>query len=191
MDDYITKLCKKYKILMSDDTLRLYRVLFQTVEFIEGTEIGFEIENHDILHSVEVRYGKDKENTVRIYFHIWKYMNEPGYRIGGAYGNLYFYLDGEYYVIHDLDVDELDSESIEFRTACFGKEKVNEASRRTEGKNYIIPDYLFFGCVQSDQEALYTRFMPDVDDDFLTIAIKQIKLQKENPQRARTIYVSD
>lgn len=191
MNEYVLKLCEKYNITMPEDSLRLFSDLFQTIEFVEGTDASIEIENEDILHSVIVRYGKNKDNMIRIYIHIWKYMSEPGYRLGGAYGDIFFSLNGEYYVIHDLDVDELDSESIEFRTACFGKNKIEEVMKKYKGRNYIVPDFFFFGSVESDQEALYTRFIPDIDDDFLTIATKQIELQKENPQRARTSYVSE
>ena len=81
MNEYVLKLCKKYNITMSNDSLKLFSDLFQTVEFVEGTDASIEIENQDYLHSVVVRYGKNKDNMIRIYIHIWKYVGEPGYRI--------------------------------------------------------------------------------------------------------------
>lgn len=189
MKEYFSELCRRYNICISEETLKLFTDLFADVEYIESTETSLKIDG-DYLISLCVKYGEDKDKTMRINFHLWKWIDdkEIKYRLGGAYGDFFFYYNEEYYVVYDLDVDELDDETSQFYIACYGKEKIAEAIKKNDLDNNILPDHLYFNCVEADFDALYTRFSPEYDRDCITIALKSIEAQKEDPTRAKNYY---
>lgn len=188
MNDYVSRLCEKYKIGMTEEALNLFRELFKNIEFIVESEVCTRVEYGDLVHSVDVKYGSNMENILKIYFHLYKFPDQKLYRIGSIYGDLFFFYNEELYVIDNVDVDELDEESIQFETKCYSKETLAPILSKATESGILIPDHLFFNDIKPDQEAIYTRYMADCDPDFISIALDQIKLQKEDPTRARTQY---
>ena len=198
MNDYFDKLCIKYRVSLFNANIKLYKLLFSGNEILEGTEEETFINDYPYSYQVKVKtkYGENKDKEMEICFHIIKeystmQSSNPKYQLGDVGGDLYFWYNNEYYVIHGVDYDELDEEdpnSIEFRISVYGEKKLREVLDRND-RAYkhipILPDAFFHYSIEPDYEAIYTRFSPGCQEDFITLAIRQIEKQKNCPVRAR------
>lgn len=192
MNDYFDKLCSKYNIDITREKLMLYKNLFADVDLVENSESYNYIKDGsgDISASITIKYGEKKDKLIDIYFHIYKSFFDGRYHLGDCRGDLYFWYNNEYYVIHDLDVDELDDESSEFRIATYSCEKVRQVqdyNKRAYRHVPVVP-YMFMTCgdIEPDFDTLYTRFAPGCQTDFVEVAANMITKAKCNCSRTRT-----
>lgn len=184
--DYLNELIKKYGVLLEGDTLKLYKEFLTDIEFIEGTEKSRSINKYnDFLNTINVKYGDNKESEVELGFHLTKYIGLDFYSIRGIIGDIFFFYNDEFYVIYDLDVDEIDDETLEFKIACFGKEKVDQVLKLEKGKDFVVPDDFYHAEIEPDYKNHFTRFSSKCDPDVITIAIGMINQRKEDYPRTR------
>ena len=185
MNEYFDELYQKYKINNTGESLILYKNLFADVELVKGSEQYDFVRNgfNDIISSITVKYGDSQDKELDVMFHIIKNIFDNGYHLGAYTGALFFWYNNEYYVLHGLDIDELDEESMEFRVSVFGDEKIRQILD-IQAREYsyipVLPDTLFKFNIEPDYTALYTRFAPGCQEDFITLCINLIQREKEN-----------
>lgn len=187
MDEYFDELYLKYKMETTNSNFKLLKNLFADVELVKGSETYDHIRNgfNDVVTSVTVKYGEKKDKELDVKFHIFKNIFDDEYHVGNYAGDLFFWYNNEYYVLHELDVDELDEESMEFKVSVFGDEKIRQILD-IQARQYsyipVLPDTLFKFCIEPDYTALYTRFAPGCQEDFITLCINLIQREKENSE---------